>query len=323
MSGEELFHYTNVDGLEGILREQNVRATHFRFLNDASELTYASEHLVKYFYEEIFEIVSGDPGRFGSLEDNLKVALARDEAQRLFKGSFTSLDEQSPIFVVSFCRHSLEETRMRGLLSQWRGYGADGGYAIVFDEAKFVELLNKLPFGPKFGVKAWKQVIYLEPGKSPDLADFSGIARSAFKHKFNRLCELGTIGIPLASRQLFELGSEEREIGELLEPIVSTLPFVKHKAFEEEAEFRVVVAALTRHLLPPEGEPPPFGFRKRGQVLVPYVNLFEGKVLAEALKRVIIGPGKNQDERAYGVLQLAASLKIEIEIELSDIPLTS
>jgi hypothetical protein len=39
-------------------------------------------------------------------------------------------------YVTSFCTASSELVAKHGLLSQWRGYGREGGYALVFDTAR-------------------------------------------------------------------------------------------------------------------------------------------------------------------------------------------
>lgn len=42
-----LYHYTNTGGLEGILESGKLWATDYRYLNDASEVTYAHSLLVE------------------------------------------------------------------------------------------------------------------------------------------------------------------------------------------------------------------------------------------------------------------------------------
>lgn len=46
-------------------------------------------------------------------------------------------------YVVSFCKASDAWGSQHGLLSQWRGYGLDGGYAIVFDRERLGALLEQ------------------------------------------------------------------------------------------------------------------------------------------------------------------------------------
>jgi hypothetical protein len=43
-------------------------------------------------------------------------------------------------YILSFCAPVSEKVRIHGLLSQWRAYGQDGGFAIVFETVKLEKL---------------------------------------------------------------------------------------------------------------------------------------------------------------------------------------
>jgi hypothetical protein len=47
-------------------------------------------------------------------------------------------------FIAPFCTHVNDQSyeKENGLLSQWRGYGKDGGFCIVFDTTAFVTILE-------------------------------------------------------------------------------------------------------------------------------------------------------------------------------------
>lgn len=47
-------------------------------------------------------------------------------------------------FVSSFCKPASNEDFEHGLLSQWRGYGPDGGYAIHFSRAKLLAAIARV-----------------------------------------------------------------------------------------------------------------------------------------------------------------------------------
>ena len=76
------------------------------------------------------------------------IALARGEARRVADTFYqTAFDGTQPggalaiPYITSFCAHTSDEpyVQKNGLLSQWRGY-AKGGYAIVFNTKKLVDL---------------------------------------------------------------------------------------------------------------------------------------------------------------------------------------
>ena len=57
----ELFHYTTLGGLEGILKSQSLWATHYQDLNDSQEMIYAKQvlkkHVVPYLINQIEQMV--------------------------------------------------------------------------------------------------------------------------------------------------------------------------------------------------------------------------------------------------------------------------
>lgn len=120
---DDLFHYTTQEGLLGIIRNRNLRATKVICLNDASEfqlaLKLAKEILTNFKNEEesiIFKI------------DKLREEIDSIQMLNIFVSSFSKNGDQ---------------------LSQWRAYGnPSGGYAIGFH-------------GPKLFVEAKKQGFFM------------------------------------------------------------------------------------------------------------------------------------------------------------------
>src|SRR5450759_3987905 len=109
-SGGKLFHYTDSNGLLGILRSEVFWATNVQYLNDSSELAYCIA-LIRDRLERKKIAVSRN-----ALSPTAKLFVA---AQNTFN-PFPNLT----VYVSCFCEEG-------DLLSQWRGYGhAGGGYAI-------------------------------------------------------------------------------------------------------------------------------------------------------------------------------------------------
>lgn len=107
---EILFHYTNSSGLRGILESSRLWATHYRFLNDASELTYGMT-LFESLVQERLAITQTDVVR-EFLDRTLHTANA-------FDGMFDC-------YISCFCQRD-------DLLNQWRVYAnAGGGFALGF-----------------------------------------------------------------------------------------------------------------------------------------------------------------------------------------------
>jgi Protein of unknown function (DUF2971) len=144
----ELHHYTTLPGFKGIVESGTLWATHFADLNDASEVQHikdplisaVSAHFVKLVRERrSFRIRRKMEAMGGSLGG---------AANRMVNLIFKLLFDIGPVspaqpFISSFCSHSADQRyeQENGLLSQWRGYGRDGGYCIVFDSERISKLL--------------------------------------------------------------------------------------------------------------------------------------------------------------------------------------
>src|SRR5688572_2258643 len=101
-----VYHYTDANGLLGILRSGEMWCTQIAYLNDAMEYKYAFEVLRKVL-TGIAEDEHREPLVRGLTQEALKVI----EAERLVKTSIRALF----MFVASFSED-------RDDLSQWRAY---------------------------------------------------------------------------------------------------------------------------------------------------------------------------------------------------------
>jgi len=143
----ELIHYTNASGLKGIVESQCLWASHARFLNDAKEIDY-------FFEAECTALITGaisDGLRAGTLRhegqpvgSRLQAALedaGRAAAELTTAVRTTTLAFNQP-YVLSLCGTSDPRVMRDGLLSQWRAYGRDGGYALGLDAKRLEDRLE-------------------------------------------------------------------------------------------------------------------------------------------------------------------------------------
>lgn len=142
----ELMHYTGAAGLCGIVTSKTLWASHIAFLNDSEEvLGFLDRRLPMILKPELERHVAE------SIELTTQVGTASQEGcdlldqwWRKFREGFKKAQEETQDhYVTSFCTASDEWGAQNGLLSQWRGYGLDGGYAIVFDTERLKALLAK------------------------------------------------------------------------------------------------------------------------------------------------------------------------------------
>ena len=125
---EHLYHYTDLEGVEGILSSKSLWMSKFTASNDISEITLAIS-------------------QFQNFVESRVAALGADEASFLHEAA-SQLDgfRRTNICLASFCEQP-------DLLSQWRSYGNDGrGIALGFDTGVLLDLAQR------YSLKLWRCV---------------------------------------------------------------------------------------------------------------------------------------------------------------------
>ncbi|SRR5258708_3275247 len=117
---ETLYHYTTAEGLLGIFNSNRLWATQADYLNDSSELNYARDRIRILLANQTTKW--SDP----AITELLTIA------QRVIGSG------PRTFHVACFCENG-------DLLSQWRGYGNDGGYAIGFSVRELGYKMNPTP----------------------------------------------------------------------------------------------------------------------------------------------------------------------------------
>ena len=161
-------------------------------------------------------------------------AAAKSETQKfvdvLYKITFGSATRDRNYYqpyVVSFCGHKAVYERDNGLLSQWRAYGKDAGYAIVFDTKRLVALMKVECAKHIYGPEHMGNAIYE--------GDEEG-----FKGEFQALIDV--------SRELVRdvfLGKMP-EFDPLYLPFITGVSRYKHQGFREEQEVRILMSPLSQ-----------------------------------------------------------------------------
>lgn len=287
-----LYHYTDTAGLLGILGNPvplpgtdtgvfatekgatfgTLWATDARYLNDAQELTY------------------GRPGFADTLEkaaaasttpivvDRLR-ELAGDVRNGRFEYTVGSTVETSRPYVTCFCTSG-------NLLSQWRGYGdGGGGYAIGFSSSAVEQFItvdpDYLKTDPQFAV---------HPVDQPRKVHY-GVAEAApFLEAEVKMIAAGL--------QAVEDGTKTYPWPDVFRGVASTsLAQVKHEAFEEESEWRLIVDL---------GRGKDGQFRAGRIGLIPYRKLhFPITKSGEPLvSKIVIGPGGDRGLRIESLERL-------------------
>lgn len=315
----ELMHYTTLTGLRGIVSSGHFWATDASCLNDSSEITH-------FFDTRLEPLIRAEAYRY-------VIELARDPATlaRMLKdGGIDKLVEVETLawssrirlattgmnkpYIVSLSGPSDERIRTSGLLSQWRGYGNDGGYAIVLDTKKFEEALGVEAETFRHMHVQLGDVYYhgidpsLQPA-TPDITEFEEVVKT---------------GVSRLVR-----GGAGEETPRFYDAITSLSCLCKHWGFWEEREVRAVVVPASDEVIAAAGEPAPLlkvekAFQ-RDQTRVPYIELFESRLSevkgpALPIKRVIVGPHRDRTAHAEVVRELLLSHGYVAEVYESQIP---
>jgi len=217
-----IFHYTDAVGLSGILSSGMLFATHYRFLNDTSEAGIIQELVVPIFEAEIREIAPKlrDKGLLKELEETHGTRIHRLLAEKFFSTLLRLVDNVSPFFVLSFCRHDEGSKEFaHGLLSQWRAYGEAGGFAIEFDEEGIDKLLETEMKTHVYAGWRSNDVRYENYDSLVSSEVFKGIAGELIRQLYKR--DVSKI-------------TGRADIDTFMLKFMEVAPFMKHTGFREE-----------------------------------------------------------------------------------------
>jgi hypothetical protein len=264
---QSLFHYTTARGLLGIITESALRATDLRFLNDSQEILYAKESFA---------------GALAGM-DNPAPQPGHDEraSQEVFdayKGLVVAELGSSPfpVYVVCFCESG-------DLLSQWRAYGSDHGYAVEFDSAAVQAALGEIQ-----GSASLMQVHY-----GPEAA--ASVVSASVK-------EAGS------DTNLGHYGVHAHFMAVRLTGMVAG---IKHPGFSEEREWRLIVASEYE-------DRSRVRFRASTIAIVPYISI---PFPLGAVRSIRIGPGPDVEVRVSGVERLLHAVQCDASVSSSQVPL--
>jgi Protein of unknown function (DUF2971) len=168
-----MYHYTTLGGLQGIINSGRLWMSDVRFMNDASELTYATELI----NDEVHKVLN-DPAHQGLLT-------LLDGYERLP----SIFDWGLRPFIACFCEAD-------DLLSQWRGYGQDdapvslkldfrGFVAFDLQNAHFTKVVYPVEEQRALVREAmtpWLSTVGSLLGEGYELAELSVTAVSALMH---------------------------------------------------------------------------------------------------------------------------------------------
>lgn len=318
-----LFHYTNGAGLKGILESQSLHATHYKYSNDTSEMVSIAPELMKMAepgLRQAYYEWAKDPAKKAHMDAHggLEKLIARDVkamVDTVYKATFGEGGEYKFFepYIVSFCGHDGAYERDNGLLSQWRGYGRDAGYAIVFDARQLEGMLDREIKLHAFDSGALGDVIYGGDG-------------DGFNREFPRLAPAIKAVLPSLIK------NDNAQLSTLYSEFVHSATRYKHQGFKEEREVRLFLSprdeALTAKmkLVDPkfanaheQKRIKPICFKDK---FIPYIDVFaELPNRTLPIKKIIVGPHAEKRLREERLKRYVSLRKHGIEIICSETPL--
>ncbi len=118
----KVYHYTNLDGVVGIVRSEALRATRCNFLNDLSELSYALD-----FIRDALE------------NSQTKLVKQCDLIKFAIKANLDTF-ESIGIYITSF-------SKRKDSIELWKYYSENGGYCLEFELERMVgQIADKKSF---------------------------------------------------------------------------------------------------------------------------------------------------------------------------------
>lgn len=269
-----LAHYTSIRSLKSIVETNEIWFSNPLFMNDFEEIRYGLREGRRFFWDN----------------DDIRDACGCDERVDLledyFDHYFKHFEDEVAFDIYAFCLSRHDKSDNDGLLSMWRGYGAQGnGVAIILDSSMLKEqketplIISKVDYASTPEREKWIK---------SKLKEFAKVLRCANLHN-NEL--------RLAAYALFER----------LKLFALT---TKHRGFAEEQEWRViylpdrdvkkVIKPMLDYALNDKGVEPKLKLK-----LEPVEGIMpDGVRLDTLVNKIILGPAISGDLAQKSVIRM-------------------
>jgi hypothetical protein len=266
-----LYHYTTSSGLQGILESKSLWATDMAYLNDSTELKFGST-MIREIFQQLLKDSTDDfkyrPRK--ALYSGWRLSTVSD----VLSYSINRFTDRFVFGVACF-------TEKPDLLSQWRGYGMPGGYAVAFD------------------TEALKSILTIEAIPLAKVSYKPEPAQTIITKRLERWLDM------LDQLETSKDCDPDAALAELHSMILGFAAQIKHESFSEETEWRIADLELTTSTRT--------HFRQGSLGLTPYVKIDLIKDLSRSpallpIKSIMVGPGADASLRTHAVKALLERL---------------
>jgi hypothetical protein len=285
-----LYHYTDQAGLSGILKDDSIRATHYRFLNDTSERRCALD-----FLETTLR-------QLGSKERGAYPSSLLERTVESMNETFQRFDA----YFVSFTQDWREPKTEGDRLSQWRGYSSSGpGFSLGFQKSRLMNTLQNLMNRPGQRLLTnLRPCVYCDQEKTEKARE----VLQSYVHAFTQSA---------CSQSPTPDNKDRTNLAIARIKFIDFCTQFKHYSFREEEEMRISVyfADEISNL-----DCIKFRDGKFGQI--PYIEVPLGLREEESpLRRIFVGPSPNKDQAVVSSKIVLAQMGIKgIDVVPSQIP---
>ena len=308
---DALFHYTSADGLIGILQNEEIWSTAYYCSNDVSELAAGKGTLTPEFLRVANKLIQDNDPLVQKFRGR---GIGIMEYARAFEERITALAfHKLCAYITCFCKPTGKEDFLHGLLSQWRAYGADGGYALQFSRKKLLAALEKANEAQGLNYELQDVHYTVENPLKVELLSHTDSFIRAYK---DYLEEMGAPLQELVTRQSMP-NPIANLLGGPLESLLDYLVHTKNQHFGEERECRLsLIEAVTSGF-----EVLPMNYFNRNGLIIPYKKTPHTTFpLLDCVEWIVIGPNPRMGARFKSVTQMVQAAGLTINVRPSPIP---
>lgn len=306
---DALFHYTTANGLIGILTKNEIWSTAYYCANDESELSNGKDVLTPTFRSYAQKLIQ-------SCDPLVELFRSRGIDVRQYANGFENHVLSRTLntlcaYITCFFKPSGQEDFTHGLLSQWRGYGIDGGYALQFSRRKLDEAATRAYESTR--VNYTLQDVYYQKENPLRTVVMEHQARyeAAFRDHLDDLAK----PLDMAPRTMRHPAASLFDGP--LEALLDYLIHTKSSHFAEERECRL---CLLQAMAP--DVPVPLDYFNRAGMIVPYTKTPKPAFnILDCVDWIVIGPAPRMEARFNAVAQLVKASGRKILVRPSHIPL--
>lgn len=309
---DALFHYTTARGLLGILSTGQLWSTAYYCANDESELAAGTGVIRPLFCNHTHELICNNDARIVTFA---RRGVDPREYGENFEQHIVSMAlSLLGVFITCFCRPSGEEDFKHGLLSQWRGYALDGGYALQFSRKKLLASIQHAQATARLNYDLMDVHYERENPLKPEVLRHSDMFVRAYSEHLDELAQpldfsKRTMRSPIAGLP-----------GGPLEALLNYLAHTKSVHFREERECRLSLVQSSDAGV--EGSLP-VSYFDRGGMPVPYTQTPKPTFdVLECIEWIVVGPAPRLHSRFKAVTQLSRQYGPHIRVRPSHIPFT-